>query len=890
MCEAEPLVKKRLLVVASTLAVSALLAADGRAAGPRKQTAAARVPATPAARAQSSALPQTVASPADERALLDRYCAACHSERAKSLTGTVADAARKLTLDQYDTARVHDNAEVWEKVVRKLRAGMMPPAGVRRPEPATYKSMTAWLEGEIDRTAQPFTPAPGLHRLNRTEYANAIRDLLDLEIDPAKYLPSDDSTHGFDNMAGTLGISSTLVEAYVSAAGKISRLAIGEATPPSLVVYRMPEDTSQDYHIEGLPFGTRGGMLVKHVFPSDGEYVITVTPIFGDNMSPTGFGSVPCEKLEVLLDGERLALLDWQGGGRFGVPPPTCGGGRGTPPVAPTGGLLNRTAAPKMTVRAKMTAGSHAVGVTFLQTNFTPVLDLDQHFLRDTLQTGPTPGFTFFPHVGTLRIEGPFNATAAQDSPSRRRIFICRPTPRGALRRASPEPGENSPAGVGDETACARRIISKLVTHAYRHPAASADVNMLMDFYAEGRKEGDFDHGLEIALARLLAAPQFIYRIEAEPAGAKPRQPYRITDLELASRLSFFLWSSSPDDELINLASQGRLKEPAVLERQVRRMLRDRRSETLAINFAGQWLNLRGMQSVGPLPMLYPDFDDPLRQAMRHEVELLFDSIIREDRKILDLLTADYTFVNERLAKHYGIPDVYGSRFRRVTLGPDMDLRRGLLGKGAFLTTTSKPERTSPVTRGKWVMTNILGMSPPDPPPNVPPLPPKTADAAGNTHEPSMRQKMLDHQVRADCVQCHRMMDPIGFSLENFDGIGLWRTQDEGNNVDASAQLFDGTRVDGPAGLRAWLLGYSDQFIQVVTERLLTYALGRGVEYQDMPLVRSIARDAARSDNRFSALILGVVRSKSFQMNMKVQEPALVGKVLESAGSQQQGK
>jgi hypothetical protein len=418
-------------------------------------------------------------------------------------------------------------------------------------------------------------------------------------------------------------------------------------------------------------------------------------------------------------------------------------------------------------------------------------------------------------------------------------------------------------------------IISNLATRAFRRPAAAPEVDMLTEFYRAGRKEGEFDHGIDMALARILASPQFVYRIEEEPANLKPGQAYRISDVDLASRLSFFLWSSSPDDELMKLANQGRLKDPVVLERQARRMLQDPRSEALAINFAGQWLNLRGLQSAGPLPMLYPDFDDPLRQAMRREVELLFDRIIREDRNAVELLTADYTFVNERLAKHYGIPNIYGSQFRRVTLGPDMDARRGLLGKGAFLTTTSKPERTSPVTRGKWIMTNILGMSPPDPPADVPPLKPRTADATGNAKEQTMRQKMLEHRVRADCVQCHRLMDPIGFALENFDGIATWRTHDEGTEIDASAEVFDNAKIDGPIGLRTWLTGYSNQFVSVVVEKLLTYALGRGVEYQDMPLVRSIARDAARSDNRFSALVLGVVRSKPFQMNMKVEEAAV---------------
>ncbi len=825
--------KRRILTIGSLTILSLLVQVYGKTGGRQSQSAVA-----------------SSDQAAAQRAIINQYCSTCHSDKAKAAG---MDSARKIDFDRLDIAGVSRDAETWERVVRKLRAGMMPPSGIRRPDRETYKGLIAWLENELDRNAVTYTPPPGLHRLNRTEYANVLQDLLDLNIDPAKYLPSDDSTHGFDNIAGALGVSSTLVEAYVSAAQKISRLAIGEAATPSLTVYRTPEDTSQDYHIEGLPFGTRGGMLIRHVFPSDGEYQITITPIFGDNMSPQGFGSVPCEKLEVLLDGERIELLDWQGGGR--TPPANCGGRRvAAVQSGQTGQDLGRTS---MKIRISTKAGLHDLGVTFLQTNFAPILDLDQHFMRDTVQTGPTPGFTYFPHVGTVRIEGPYNAKQAEDSPSRRKIFICRPT---------------TPA---DETACARKIISNLATHAFRRPANNADVDSLMAFYQEGRREGSFEDGIENALARILTDPKFIYRIEAEPPKVKQGETYRVSDIDLASRLSFFLWSTIPDDELIRVAGQGKLRDPVVLEQQVRRMLKHPKAEALAVNFAGQWLNLRGLQAVGPIPMLFPDFDDPLRQAMRREVELLFDSIVREDRNVTDLLTADYTFINERLAKHYGIPNIYGSQFRRVTLGPDTDVRKGLTGKGAFLVTTAKPERTSPVTRGKWIMTNILGMSPPDPPPNVPPLPPRMTDAAGNAKEPSMRQKMLDHRVRSDCVQCHSMMDPIGFSLENFDAIASWRTHDEGNPVDPAATVFDGTKINGPTGLRTWLATYSDQFVEVVAEKLLTYALGRGVEYQDMPLVRSLARDAAKNGNKFSALVLGIVKSKPFQMNMKMQETSI---------------
>jgi len=780
---------------------------------------------TTASQEQSSGSASSVRSA--QRAILDQYCVTCHSEKAKAAG---ADSARKLTLDNLDLALIGENAQVWERVVRKLRAGLMPPAGIRRPQPAAYNALVVWLENELDRNAVLHLPPPGLHRLNRTEYANAIRDLVALEIDAAKLLPSDDSTHGFDNMAGTLAMSPTLLEAYVSAAGRIARLAIpteGDATPVQ-AAYRVPEDTSQDYHIEGLPFGTRGGMLIQHEFPADGDYTFRVVPISKGNMGNTNpFGEITGEKLEILLDGERLALLNFGGGGGFGE------------------------RRPPLEVRAPVEAGLHTVGVTFLATNYAPVLDLNEHFLRSTIETGGLPGFTFFPHVGSVRIEGPYNAGRAENTPSRQKIFVCRP------------------ANARDETACAQKTISTLVTRAFRRPASAGDVAELMGFYESGRKNGSFDRGIQMALQRILADPRFIYRIETEPAGLHAGQTYRISDIELASRLSFFLWSTSPDDELINIASQGKLKDPAVLEQQVRRMLADPRSEALAINFAGQWLNLRGMQSVGPLPMIFPDFDDNLRQAFRREAELFFDSIVREDRSVLDLLAADYTFLNERLAKHYGIPNVYGSNFRRVTLGQAFDARRGLLGKGAILTTTSQPVRTSPVGRGKWILTNLLGNSPPDPPPNVPPLKPKAEDP--NAKEPSMRQKMEEHRQNPACSGCHKIMDPIGFALENFDGIATWRTEDEGNFINASVEIYDGTKINGPAGLRQAMLKYSPQFVRTATEKLLTYALGRGVEYYDMPLVRSIVCDAEKSNYRFSSLVLDIVKSEPFQMNMKIQ-------------------
>ena len=878
----------RPLIVGSLAALSLAWAVHAQTTqAPRTQPAppAATAPARPAAPravAARTATGTAVAASAaasitadHQRAFLKQYCVACHSEAGKAAG---MDSARKLQVDALDPANVEKDRAVWELLVRKVRAGQMPPVPMKRPDPATMDAHLTSLERELDRTAKAFMPAPGLHRLNRTEYANVVRDLLALDIDPGKYLPNDDSTSGFDNIAGALGISSTLVEAYVNAAQKISRLALGYPEEPTLVVHRTREDTSQDYHIEGLPFGTRGGMLVPHVFPSDGEYALTVTPIFGDNMSPAGFGSIPCERLDVVLDGDRVALLDWQGGGRN--QPGNCGRGRGaaaaagaaTTPGAGGGqggveAFLGGRGGTPMRVRFKTTAGTHMVGATFLATNFAPVLDLDKHFTRSTIQTGPTPGYTFFPHVGTIRIEGPFNATPATSSASRRKILIC------------------TPKTAAEETPCARRIVGNLALHAFRRPPTPADVDSLMEFYEYGRKEKNFEQGIEMVVARVLSSPQFIYRIEEEPAArsalqasapqASTAQIYRISDIDLASRLSFFLWSTAPDDELLKVAAAGRLKDPIVLEQQVRRMLKHQKAEALAVNFAGQWLNLRGLDSTAPLPLVYPDFDDPLRQAMRREVELIFDTIVRDDKPITDLLTANYTFVNERLAKYYGLKNIYGSQFRRIELPAAMASRQGLLGKGAFLATTSKPERTSPVTRGKWIMTNLLGMAPPSPPADVPPLPPRAGDQ--NAKEPTMRKKMTDHRVRRDCVQCHQLMDPIGFALENFDGIGLWRSHDEGEVIDTADTMFDNTKLSGPVALREWLAGsYTTQFVTVASEKLLTYALGRGVgitggEPRDMPLVRAVARDAMTCNARFSALVLSVVKSRPFQMNMRME-------------------
>jgi hypothetical protein len=734
-----------------------------------------------------------------------------------------------LTLDNTDTANVEPDAAKWEKVVRKVRAGMMPPAGMPRPNPATFESMISYLEDELDKHAVTNLPPPGLHRMNRVEYKNSVRDLLALDIDPAKYLPSDDSTRGFDNVAGSLSLSPALLEGYTAAAGKLSRLALGDVKDAASVTFRVPSDTSQDYHIDGLPFGTRGGLIARYQFPADGDYVFKVFPINKGLMDNNqAFGDIGGEKLELLIDGERIHVYDWD-----------TDVGKGAAIHSGTADL-----------HVQVKAGPHTVGVTFLATQLAPQNDLDQHFLRDTIETGGLPGFRFYPHVGKVDVIGPYKATGATDSPSRAKIFVCHP------------------ANPGEETACARQIVSSLARHAFRRPVTSQDTETLMSFYQLGRNQGTFDSGVEMALQRILADPEFVFRKETEPPSAKAGQKYRITDIELASRLSFFLWSSIPDDELITLAGQNKLHEAPELEKQVRRMLADPKSDSLVVNFAGQWLNVRALQVQEPVASLFPDFDDNLRAAMRKEMELFFGSVVHDDRSVIDLLNGNYTYVNERLAKHYGIPNIYGSNFRRIELPPEFDMRRGLLGKGSIETVTAYPQRTSPTVRGERIMQIFLGVDPPPPPPNVPALTESASDVHGNA-KPTMRQQMEMHRKVEPCATCHKIMDPIGFSLENFDAIGQWRTTDEGSPIDASGRLVDGTQLNGVATLRNALVKYSPQFVRLIAEKLMIYGLGRGTEYYDMPLMRSIVHEADRNNDRFSSLVMGVVKSEAFQMNMK---------------------
>jgi len=818
-------VTKTLIAAGFLAAAGALVAAQSAPApkpAPSPAPAASQQAPVPAPRAQSATTAASPAAPAETaastRALLDKYCVTCHNTRAKTAN---------LMLDQLDLARLSDHAEVGEKVIRKVRAGLMPPTNMPRPSDTDLGSMVSWMETQLDHGAQTHLPAPGLHRLNRTEYTNAIRDLLALEVDATKFLPADDSTRGFDNIAGALTMSPALMEAYLSAAGKISRLAMGDVTAPTQAVFDVPADTAQNHHVEGLPFGTRGGILIKHQFPVDGDYSFKVKGVTGYFQAV--LGGVTGEQLEVTVDGERVKVFDWDK-----EISNTTGNGRSTPKVP-------------------VKAGLHTVGVTFIATNDIPGSELNRPFQRTMNTPGSIPGFIFYPHVGQVEIEGPYNVKGTGDTAARRRIFACKPA---------------SPA---QETPCARQIVSTLAKRAFRRPMTAADVNALMTFYREGRKEeGSFDGGIEAALQRILADPEFIYRGETEPATVAVGRSYKVSDLALAARLSFFLWSSIPDDQLIDLAAQGQLSNPVVLEKQVRRMLADPKSEALVRNFTGQWLNVRSLAASEPVVNLFPDFDDNLRNAYQREIELFFAAVVQEDRSVLDLLDGNYTYVNERLAKHYGIPNVYGPRFRRVTLPASLEMRRGLLGKGALMTVTSAAARTSPVARGKWYLQTFLGVSPPDPPQDVPALTERKQDTTGNTKPPTMREALQMHRVNPTCSSCHQIFEPMGLALENFDAVGAWRTLDEGQPIDASGVLPDGTKVNGVIELRQSLRArYADQFAQVVAEKLLTYALGRGTEYQDMPMIRRITDDAAKNGYHFSSLVMTIVKSDMFRMNQK---------------------
>jgi len=792
----------------------------------QRPTRTAAAPAAPVAAPTPAAAiaPTAPESAQKQRALLDRYCVTCHSDRLKTAN---------LSLQGLDLTKIADHADLWEKVVRKLRAGVMPPPDVPRPSLTEYEGLRDFLENEIDRVAATKTN-PGsivLHRLNRTEYANAIRDLLDVRIDVASLLPPDDSANGFDNIAGSLTISPTLLESYTTAGARVARTAVGYWKSPTEATYLASSDASQNQRLEGMPFGTRGGIIAHHNFPADGEYKFSIQNF--------GIGSfIPNEQLALIVDGERAHVWPYRG---VGLSVGMTADGDGT-----------------LEVTVPVRAGSRSVGATFLATNYRPSLDIIRHYDRQSLENNQIPQLQYYPAIGFIRIQGPFNAQRPEDSASRRRVFTCHPT-----------------AAV-QESACAKQILTTLARRAYRRPATAQDVATLMTFFDEGRKGASFEDGIEYAVRLLLTSPQFLVRVEREPVAVRAGQPYRISDLELASRLSFFLWSSIPDDELITTASQGRLNQPKVLEQEVRRMLADPRSDALVSNFAQQLLYLRNLPATSPDGIFYPNWDDELRQSLKREAELFFDSIIRDDRNVLDLLTADYTFVNERLAHHYGIPNVYGSRFRRVTLPADLDYRRGLLGKGSFLAVTwTQNFRSSPVKRGAWVLENILGTPPPEPPPNVPALEETKSDDGKAL---TLREQMTKHRSAPTCAGCHKIMDPIGFALENFDADASWRTKQGGNGgipIDTKVKLYDGQEVDGPAGLRTALMRYSPQFLRMFIEKTMTYALGRGLEYPDMPTVRTIAHDVAKDDNRFSAIVLAIVKSSQFQMRVKSSEASI---------------
>ena len=724
-----------------------------------------------------------------------------------------------LDLDSIKLEDVTQHPDVWERVVRKLRARQMPPLPKDRPDDRTYDDVVRQLAAFLDRAATK-DPNPGrtetFRRLNRTEYRNAIRDLLALEIDAATLLPKDDASHGFDNV--TVGdLSPTLLDRYISAAQKISAAAVGAPRrAPGGETIRIRPDITQEEHVEGLPVGTRGGALLSYTFPRDGEYEIQIRLARDRNEEIEGLHEA--HDLEVLLDRKRVTSFT----------------------VAPPAGHKDfEKVDAKLKVRVPVTAGPHKLGVTFLK-NPSELLETKRQPYNAHFNMHRHPRLT--PAIYQISINGPYEAKGPGHTPSRSRIFVC------------------DPANAGEEEGCAKRILSNLLQRTYRRPVTGEDLQKPMDFYRKARAKNGFDAGIETALSAILVSPQFLFRVEQEPAGTAPNTVYQVSDLDLASRVSFFLWSSIPDEELLESAIRGELHKPEVLEKQVQRMLADDRSRNLVNNFAEQWLYLRNLESMTPDLRLFPDFDDNLRQAFRRETELFFESVLREDRSVVDLLKGNYTFLNERLARHYGIPHVYGSRFRRVTLDAD-STRGGLLRHGSILTVTSYATRTSPVIRGHWILGNLLGSPPPPPPPNVPALKENTISASL-----PIRQRLAEHRANAACASCHNLMDPVGFSLENFDAIGRWRTAEDGEPIDASGGLPDGSKFTGVSGLEEGLRNRPELFVSTLAEKLLTFALGRGIEPYDAPAVRKIVRDAQEKDFRFSAIVLGIVKSTPFTM------------------------
>ena len=780
--------------------------------------------------------PTAVSAPAASsapRALLDRYCVACHNDRTRQAGLTLQ------SIDAERVGRVAGEVEAWEKVVRKLRGRAMPPPGRPRPDAAAYDAVAHVVEVALDAAAavDPNPGRPPIHRLNRVEYRNAVRDLLGLEVDERALLPPDESGYGFDNIADVLAISPVLLDRYMAAAEKISRLALGDASiRPAVETYTVPYTLWQEGRMsEELPFGSRGGLAVRHHFPLDGEYVIRLElqRAYGNHIR----GLQEPNDVELRLDRARI--------GRF-----TVGGDGVRAPwnAVSRPSLYEQTADEGLEVRLTVNAGTRLVSAAFLD--------------RAAVAEGvlePRPGVSSLAYsrdrnaamaLGSIEISGPYGGTTPKDTASRRRVFSCYP---------------EAPA---DEAGCAAEVLSRLARRAFRRPVDEADVEPLLALYDEGRREGGFERGIQFAVRGILIDPEFLFRIERDPAGAAPGAAHPVSDLELASRLSFFLWSSLPDDELLDDAAAGRLREPGVIETQIARMMADPRSDAFIDNFFGQWLLLRNMRTVAPDPDAFIDFDENLREAMEQETAHFVESQVRGDRSVLDLLRADHTYLNERLARHYGVPGIYGNHFRRVPVAAHG--RGGLLGQGSLLTATSYPNRTSPTKRGLWVLENLLGTPPPPPPPEVPGLP--DADHPEEARRLSMRERMEVHRISPVCASCHVLMDPLGFSLENYDGVGAWRTTEDGAPIDVSSTLPDGSRFAGAAGLRDILLGAEERFVETVTEKLLTYALGRGVEYRDGPAVRGVARRAAADGYRWSSMILGVVESTPFQMR-RSREP-----------------
>jgi mono/diheme cytochrome c family protein len=797
----------------------------------------AQAPApAPARRAVTPAPAATAAADAARhRAWLKQYCVGCHNER------TPLPANDPLRLDSANLEDVTADAATWERVLRKLSVRAMPPQGSPHPTEAEYSGFTTWLSNALDRGWQS-RATPGrfvVHRLNRAEYRNAIRDLLALDVDVSAVLPNDGGDFGFDNIAAALTTSPLLLDGYLSAAQRISTLAVGDASAhPTTAEYSINRDVSQNAHVDGLPLGTRGGRVVHHVFPADGEYKLFGRLVRGIEEGYAGVeGNDRPHTFVITVDGEEVFATE-------------IGGPKDHEIQAKDMNEARAIIDARMTAPVTVTAGPHAIGFTFRERPFQQQ-DVWQPALRDSQEIHMIGGL---PKLKTVGIEGPYKVTGVSATPSRERIFVCQPR------------------SAAEESRCATRIVTTLAQRAYRRPIAADDITAPLAFYTSARERGaSFDAGIRAAVARILASPLFLYRIERDPSGVRAGTARRVSDVELASRLSFFLWSSIPDDRLLELARTGRLRAPGVLAAEVRRMIADKRADALVSNFAGQWLQLRNLESkVRPDILAFPDFDDNVREAFRRETELLFAHILRENRSVLELLSADYTFVNERLARHYGIPGVYGSRFRRVTLTDPN--RRGLLGHGSILSMTSVATRTSPVYRGKFILSTFLNTPPPPPLPNVPTLEESTKDAA--SHPKTVREQLELHRSSPVCAQCHRVIDPPGFALERFNPVGQWReTMPDGAAIDTGGVMADGARVDGPAALREAILSRPDAFTTVLAERLLTYALGRGVEPSDMPVVRTIVKQAARSGYRFESIVTGIVESAPFQMRTTLESP-----------------